>query len=169
MPVINLQTYINASVEDCFNLSRSVDLHLQSMQSHQEKAIAGTITGKMSLHDTVTWKATHFGLPFKMTVQITEMQHPHYFVDEMVNGPFKWFRHYNAFEAKGNGTVMTDEFVFRSPLGWLGKLVDRWVLKAYLHKLLQQRNEVIKQAAERRLIKNIKTCHCERSVATASV
>jgi len=148
MPVINLQTYINAPVEECFNLSRSVDVHLQSMQSHQEKAIAGTTTGLMNLHNIVTWKATHFGLPIKMTVQITELQYPGYFVDQMVNGPFKWFRHYHAFEAKGNGTLMTDEFVFRSPLGWLGKLVDRWVLKAYLHNLLQQRNEVIKQVAE---------------------
>lgn len=148
MPVISLQTYINAPVEDCFNLSRSVDVHLQSMQSHQEKAIAGTTTGLMNLHDTVTWKATHFGLPFKMKVQITEMRYLEYFVDQMVSGPFKWFRHYHAFEAKSNGTLMTDEFVFKSPLGWLGKLVDRWVLKAYLHKLLQQRNEVIKQAAE---------------------
>ncbi|CAM3859012.1 SRPBCC family protein [Mucilaginibacter galii] len=148
MPVINLQTYINAPVEDCFNLSRSVDMHLQSMQSHQEKAIAGITTGLMNLQDTVTWKATHFGLPFKMTVQITEMRYLEYFVDQMVSGPFKWFRHYHAFQAKGNGTLMLDEFVFKSPLSWLGKLVDRWVLKTYLHNLLQQRNEVIKQAAE---------------------
>jgi len=148
MPVINLQTYINAPVEECFNLSRSVDVHLKSMQSYQEKAIAGTTTGLMNLHDTVTWRATHFGLPFKMKVQITEMRYLEYFVDQMMSGPSKWFRHYHAFEAKGNGTLMTDEFVFKSPLGWLGKLVDRWVLKAYLHKLLQQRNEVIKQAAE---------------------
>jgi len=157
MPVINLQTQINAPVDDCFNLSRSVDLHLQSMQSHGEQAISGTTTGLMNLHDTVTWKADHFGLPFKMKVQITEMQYAVYFVDQMVSGPFKWFRHYHAFQANGSGTLMTDEFVFRSPLGWLGKLVDRWVLKTYLHKLLQQRNEVIKLSAEGNLIGNTRT------------
>jgi ligand-binding SRPBCC domain-containing protein len=148
MPVINLQTHINAPVEECFNLSRSVDVHLQSMQGHKEQAVAGTTTGLMNLHDTVTWKATHFGLPFKMTVKITELQYPHYFVDQMVSGPFKWFRHYHAFQAQENGTLMTDEFVFKSPVGWLGKAVDTLILKNYLHKLLHQRNEVIKQVAE---------------------
>ena len=148
MPVINLQTQINAPVEDCFNLSRRVDLHLQSMQSNKEQAVAGTTTGLMNLSDTVTWKATHFGLPFKMMVQITEMQYAVYFVDQMLSGPFKWFRHYHAFQVHGNGTLMIDEFVFKSPLGWLGKLADRWVLKPYLHKLLEQRNEAIKQVAE---------------------
>lgn len=161
MPVINLQTLINAPVEECFNLSRSVDLHLQSMQSHKEKAVAGVTTGLMDLHNTVTWKAMHFGLPFKMTVQITELQYPNFFVDQMVSGPFKWFRHYHAFQAKENSTLMVDEFVFKSPLGWLGKLVDHWILKAYLHKLLQQRNEVIKQVAERRVAVSSPTRHAD--------
>jgi ligand-binding SRPBCC domain-containing protein len=152
MPVIELQTMINAPVEECFNLSRSIDLHLQSMQQHGEQAIAGVTTGLINLHETVTWKARHFGLPFKMTVQITEMQYANYFVDQMVSGPFKWFRHYHSFQPKGHQTLMTDEFVFRSPLGWLGKLVDNQILKAYLQKLLIQRNTVIKQAAESRTL-----------------
>ena len=155
MPVIELHTLINARVEECFNLSRSIDLHLQSMQQHREKAIAGVTTGLINLHETVTWKARRFGLPFKMTVQITEMQYPVYFVDQMVNGPFKWFRHYHAFQHRGHQTLMTDEFVFRSPLGWLGKLVDNQILKAYLQKLLIQRNQLIKQTAENRISAHI--------------
>jgi ligand-binding SRPBCC domain-containing protein len=148
MPVIKLQTFINAPIEQCFDWARSIDLHLESMQQHKEQAIAGITCGLIGLHETVTWKARHFGLPFKMTVEITEMQHANYFVDQMVRGPFKWFRHYHAFQARNGGTLMVDEFVFRSPLGWLGKLVDNWILKGYLHKLLEQRNEHIKQAAE---------------------
>lgn len=148
MPVIKLQTYINAPVINCFNLSRNIDLHRQSMQQHNEQAIAGVTSGVIGLHDTVTWRARHFGLIFKMTVQITEMQSPAFFVDEMIQGPFKWMRHYHAFEASGNGTLMTDEFVYRSPLGWLGKIVDRLLITRHLQKLLKQRNQVIKQMAE---------------------
>jgi ligand-binding SRPBCC domain-containing protein len=148
MPVIKLKTLINAPVEQCFNLSRSIDLHLRSMQHHREQAIAGVTGGLIGLHETVTRKARHFGLVFKMTVKITEMQYPAYFVDQMVRGPFKWFRHYHAFQPHDDGTLMLDEFVFRSPLGWLGKIVDNWLLKKYLHQLLAQRNQVIKQVAE---------------------
>jgi ligand-binding SRPBCC domain-containing protein len=170
MPVIKLQTFINAPVEQCFDLARSVDLHLQSMQQHNEQAIAGVTGGLIDLHETVTWKARHFGLPFKMTVEITEMVYANYFVDQMVRGPFKWFRHYHAFQARNGGTLMVDEFVFRSPLGWLGKLVDNLVLKDYLHKLLEQRNEVIKQAAEGGQLYSFTSnviARCDSDVATA--
>lgn len=149
MPVIKLQTYINASVEDCFNLSRNIDLHQQSMQQHNEQAIAGVTTGLINLHYTVTWKARHFGFTFKMTVQITEMQSPAFFVDEMVKGPFERMRHYHAFWPQPNGTLMEDEFVYKSPLGWLGKIVDKLIITKHLQKLLQQRNQLIKQVAER--------------------
>jgi len=161
MPVIKLQTHINAPVEQCFNLARSIDLHLESMQQRNEQAIAGVTSGLISLHETVTWKARHFGLLFKMTVKITEMQYPTYFVDQMVNGPFKWFRHYHGFQAQNGGTLMVDEFVFRSPLDWLGKLVDNWILKKYLHGLLQQRNKVIKQAAEGSPQILVDACHAD--------
>jgi len=157
MPVIKLQTYINAPVEQCFDLARCIDLHLKSMQQHKEQAVAGVTGGLIDLHETVTWKARHFGLWFKMKVKVTEMQYPIYFVDQMVRGPFKWFRHYHAFKAHNGGTLMVDEFVFRSPLGWLGKLVDNWFLKMYLHKLLVERNEVIKQTAEATLVARIYT------------
>jgi ligand-binding SRPBCC domain-containing protein len=159
MPVINLQTYINAPAETCFDMSRSIDLHLQSMQHHNERAIAGITEGLIGLHQTVTWKARHFGLLFKLTVQIIEMQQPAFFVDQMVSGPFKWFRHYHAFWPQGDGTLMVDEFVFKSPLGWLGKLVDKWVLAGYMKRLLQQRNEIIKQAAENAPLSYLKSNH----------
>ncbi len=148
MPSIELKTLIKAPIELCFDLSRSVDLHLRSMHRYHEKAVAGITQGPMDLHDTVTWKARHFGIPLSMTVRISEMQPFHYFVDEMVSGPFKWFRHYHGFESKGDMTIMTDEFVYRSPFGQLGRLADRWGLTTYMKRLLEERNAVIKQAAE---------------------
>ena len=42
----------------------------------------------MSLGQTVTWQARHFGLPFRMTSKITEYERPTHFVDEQVSGPF---------------------------------------------------------------------------------
>lgn len=148
MPAINLKTVINAPVNVCFDAARSIDLHVQSMQRHQEQVIAGVTRGLIGLNQTVTWRAWHFGFPFKLKVKVTEMQLHEFFVDQMVSGPFKWFRHYHAFWPQQEGTVMIDEFVFKSPLGWLGKLADQWILKEYLRTLLLQRNELIKQTAE---------------------
>ncbi len=44
MALIKLETIINAPIETCFNLSRDIDLHQQSMKHAREKAIAGTTT-----------------------------------------------------------------------------------------------------------------------------
>jgi len=43
---------------------------------------------------------------------------------------------------------MEDVFSYKSPLGMLGDLADRWFLTAYMTRLLAERNVVIKNYAE---------------------
>lgn len=148
MPIIVLKTSINASLEKCFDLSRSIDLHMESMKSSDEKAINGRLTGLIELGEQVTWQAKHFGLSFKMTSQITAMAKPAYFIDEMINGPFKKLHHKHQFISLNSQTEMTDIFEFESPFYLLGWLADFLFLKCYMRKLLTQRNNMIKLIAE---------------------
>ena len=148
MPKIYLVTHINASNEKVFNLSRSIDLHIQSTKQTGEQAIAGRTNGLIGLGETVTWRARHFGIWQNLTSKVTEYNYPTFFADEMVNGAFKSFRHEHHFISEGDGTLMRDVFVFESPLGMLGQLFNWLVLKRYMVKLLTERNRVIKQAAE---------------------
>ena len=148
MPTIELNTHINAPVKRCFHLSRSIDLHLISTKHTGEQAIAGRTKGLIELGETVTWRAKHFFIWQNLTTKITEFNSPHFFVDEMVSGAFKSFRHEHYFFAADGGTVMRDVFVFESPYGLLGKLFNIITLKAYMTSLLTQRNDVIKQVAE---------------------
>lgn len=149
MITLNLITIIKAPVQTVFDLSRSIDLHTDSMQHTGERAIAGTTTGLIGLNETVTWRARHFGLMLRMTTKIIAMESPHRFTDEQVRGLFKRLHHVHRFELiVGSGTRMIDEFQFESPCGWLGRIVDRVVLKRYLTRLLQHRNEMIKNVAE---------------------
>lgn len=148
MPVIQLMTTIKAPITTCFDLARSIDLHLQSMEHTKEKAVAGITSGLIGLGETVTWKARHFGIPFQLTSQITAFERPLYFVDEMIQGPFKRLRHVHRFEEQDGYTVMMDMFDFAVPMGVLGKLVDKLFLTRYLTILLQRRNQVIKEKAQ---------------------
>jgi ligand-binding SRPBCC domain-containing protein len=149
MPTIVLTTEINAPVDTVFNLSRSIDLHMESTKQTGESAIAGRTSGLISLGETVTWRAKHFGIWQNLTSKITAFNSPHLFVDEMVSGAFKSFRHEHHFTVVDeNHTIMKDVFVFESPLGLLGKLTDWLILKKYMTSLLTKRNEVIKAAAE---------------------
>jgi ligand-binding SRPBCC domain-containing protein len=74
-----------------------------------------------------------------MTSRITSLTFPERFVDEQVRGPFKAFRHVHEFEARGNGSLMTDRVEFTAPFGPLGRIVERLVLRRYLERLIAER------------------------------
>ncbi len=132
MPIIVLETVINAKREIVFDLSRSVDLHLLSTQKTNEKAIAGKTSGLMEMNETVTWRAKHLGIYQNLTTKITAFEKPTFFADEMVNGAFKSFKHEHYFEDFQDGTLMKDNFEYKSPFGILGKLADFIFLKNYM-------------------------------------
>jgi ligand-binding SRPBCC domain-containing protein len=148
MAVIELETTINAPIEICFDLSRSIDLHVKSTARTNEQAIAGRISGLIELNEYVTWQATHFGVRQKLTSKITAMQFPFHFRDEQLKGIFKFIKHDHYFEQKPGYVLMKDTFHFQSPLGPLGWLADKLVLTAYLRGFLIERNEMIKYYAE---------------------
>ena len=153
--IIELSTPINAPIERCFDLARSIDLHMESTKQTGEIAVAGRTGGLIELGETVTWRAKHFGIWQTLTSKITEFKYPDYFTDEMVSGAFKSFRHEHLFFAVNNQTVMKDIFIFESPLGRLGRLANYLFLGRYMQNLLEKRNEVIKRAAEAGTLSNV--------------
>ena len=155
MPHIKLITKINAPVERCFDLSRSIDLHKISTSQSNEEAVAGVTSGLIGLNETVTWRAKHFFLWQKLTSKITQYKPNVLFVDEMIEGAFKSIHHTHTFEYKNGETIMTDDFIFESPFGVLGRLVNAIILTSYLKKLLVKRNEIIKEYAESDLWKKV--------------
>lgn len=148
MPTIKIQTEIKNSIEICFDLARSIDLHMISTQKTNEKAISGVTKGLIGLNQFVTWRANHLGIKWKLTSTISALDRPFYFQDEQIKGVFKKMVHDHFFESKGGSTLMTDVFYFESPFGTLGKLFNNLVLTNYMKSFLLERNTVIKNFAE---------------------
>lgn len=148
MPTIKLETFINADIETCFDLARSIDLHLISTSKTNEKAIAGRTNGLIELNEFVTWEATHFGVRQKLTSKITAFERPLHFRDEQQKGIFKFIQHDHYFEPKNEGVMMKDVFVYEAPFGLIGKIIEQFILTNYLQKFLIERNEIIKEYAE---------------------
>jgi len=148
MPTIHLTTFIAAPVERVFDLSRSIDVHKKSLAHTNEQAVAGTTSGLIQQHETVTWKAKHLGKVRILKVKISSMIAPQSFTDELVNGDFKEMKHEHHFKPIKNGTLMIDLFSFESPYGSIGKMANYIFLKRYLRKLLERRNLAIKEYAE---------------------
>jgi hypothetical protein len=84
MPEIQLTTTIQSTIEVCFDLARSIDLHQISTAHTNEKAVAGATKGLINLNELVTWQAVHFGIKQKLTSKITAFNKPFYFRDEQV-------------------------------------------------------------------------------------
>ena len=148
MPTIRLETVINAPIELCFDLSRSIELHKISTAKTKETAIAGITEGLIGQDEFVTWQATHFGIRQKLTSKITAYDRPFHFRDEQLKGVFKLLKHDHYFEQKDNTTLMTDAFYYESPYGILGRIFNKIILTKYLRKFLVERNELIKEIAE---------------------
>jgi len=150
MPRIELSTLVKADRKIVFDLSRSIDLHKISTQHTNEEAIAGKTSGLIGPNESVTWRAKHFGVYQTLTSKITEFSSPDIFVDEMVKGAFKRFRHEHKF-LKGKSddeTILLDIFDYESPFGVFGKIVDKLFLESYMTNLLMNRNQTIKDFAE---------------------
>ena len=148
MPLIHLETEIAAPIERVFDLTRSIDLHRISMSGSQERAVDGVTSGLIELGQTVTWEAVHFGVGQRLTSKITVCDRPRHLQDVMVSGVFVGFTHDHFLSETGNGTLMKDDFDYRSPLGPLGLIADFLFLETYMTKLLAERNATIKRFAE---------------------
>jgi ligand-binding SRPBCC domain-containing protein len=148
MPNIHLTTFIAAPVERVFDLSRNIDLHKESMTKHKEEAVAGTRFGLIEKDETVTWKAKHLFKTRVLRTKITEMVKPMVFVDEQAKGDFKMLKHEHHFKPCENGTIMIDVIHFETPYGAMGRWFNALYLTRYIKKLIEQRNQTIKEFAE---------------------
>jgi len=148
MAVISIETEIDAPPARCFDLARSIELHIASTSGTGERAIAGVTSGLIGAGQEVTWSARHLGVRQSLTSRITAFDPPHHFRDSMVRGAFARFDHDHHFEAHNGGTRMVDLFDYAAPLGLLGRLAERLVLDRYMRRLLVERARMIKTFAE---------------------
>ncbi len=148
MPLIELQTKIKSKIEICFDLSRSIDLHKISTAKTNETAIDGVTKGLISFNQFVTWEARHFGVKQNLTTKITAYDRPFHFCDEQTNGVLKKIKHDHYFSIDNNTVLMTDKFLFESPFGILGDIINKLILTKYLKTFLIERNQIIKDFAE---------------------
>jgi ligand-binding SRPBCC domain-containing protein len=144
-------TLIQAPIERCFDLARSVEVHLARNEHCGETAVAqsGVTSGLIGMAQRVTWRAKHLGVWQTLTSEITALEPPAYFQDTMVQGAFRFMKHDHFFRSLSSGqTEMKDLFCFAAPLLILGRLAEIILLRRYMRALLHERNVVIKQIAE---------------------
>lgn len=144
MTTIKLSTIINAPITHVFDAARNIDLHMDSAINTNEKAIAGRTSGLINLHETVTWRGKHFGIYLRHQSKITALKYPTYFVDEMIKGSFKSFKHQHIFKSNTTNTEMIDILVYETPYGIFGEILNFLAIKRHLIQFIRSRNKYIK-------------------------
>src|SRR5882757_2577944 len=111
-------TLIDAPIQRCFDLSRSVEVHLLSDIHWGEQALAvgGITSGLVGLSEQVTWRAKHFGVWQNLTSKMTALESPSYFQVTMVRGIFRFMQAEHLFQTLPSGaTEMKDVFSIAAP------------------------------------------------------
>lgn len=143
-----LERVIAAPRATVFALALDPGLHLRSMARHGETMVEAPRGGVFSEGSTVTWRARHFGIPFRLRSIVYDIDRPSGFRDRQISGPFGSFWHEHVFEEHPKGTLMRDTIRFHSPFGPLGRLADRLVLGEYMRRLIEERNARLALEAE---------------------
>lgn len=150
MTQFTLERVIRVKPDAVFMASLDPDLHVATMARYGETMIAGPTGGTFTEGSTVTWRARHFGIPFRLTSLVFDIDAPHGFRDHQIKGPFAAFLHEHEFLEHPDGTLMRDTITFRSPLGPIGMLVDPLFMREYMRRLIEERNSILAVSAERR-------------------
>jgi ligand-binding SRPBCC domain-containing protein len=73
--------------------------------------------------------------------RIVEFEPPRLFVDEMLEGPFKSWRHRHEFHADGpDQTRVVDTIDYELPLGLLGAWADAWFVSGRIDRMFEYRS-----------------------------
>ena len=151
MPTIVIETPIQAPIELCFDLARDVRAHAESAAFSSERVVKpGRTEGLLELGDIVAFEGRHFGLVQRFVARITELDRPNRFVDEMVEGTFKWLRHIHEFETTQAATLMRDTLIWEAPLGFIGRVADRLFLERHMRAFVAAKQNNLKRIAEKR-------------------
>ena len=84
------------------------------------------------------------GIPATWGTRITEADLPHGFVDVQSKGPYRLWEHRHRFEPVADGTLIHDEIAYRLPLGPLGDLAHRVVVRRELEWIFRYRAAAVR-------------------------
>jgi ligand-binding SRPBCC domain-containing protein len=81
------------------------------------------------------YRIAWLGLPLTWRTFIREYDPPYRFVDVQVRGPYARWEHRHRFVEEGGGTWMEDRVTYRLPLGPLGRLIHRLLVRRQLEAI----------------------------------
>jgi ligand-binding SRPBCC domain-containing protein len=125
-----------AFFEDPRNLSRITPPWL-------DFRIANAASVRMGKGARVDYQIRWLGLRLIWKTLITEYEPPRFFVDQQIAGPYALWRHEHTVDPASGGTLIGDRVDYALPLGWLGRLAHRLLVRRQLEAIFHYRRRAI--------------------------
>src|SRR5690606_13066687 len=139
--IFETQQWVTESVEKVFpffsnekNLEKITppSLSFKVLEKNTKIVEEGTkITYQLKLH----------GIPFKWKSIISSCEPRKKFVDEQESGPYRYWHHTHGFQSVAGGTLLTDQVIYRPPLGALGSWLSGSLIKRKIQKIFSYREK----------------------------
>ena len=98
---------------------------------------------------TLDYRVRVLEMPRRWRSRIAEYDPPHAFRDVQVIGPYRCWDHQHRFRAVADGTLIEDLVVYEPPLGPIGALLDRLVIRRQLAQIFDYRQRRIEAVLAR--------------------
>jgi ligand-binding SRPBCC domain-containing protein len=96
---------------------------------------------KMFAGQIITYTVSPFqGISSNWVTEISHIEEKRYFIDEQRFGPYSMWHHEHWFESIAGGIKTIDRVSYKLPLGFIGRLVEKWVVRNQLRKIFSFRH-----------------------------
>ena len=83
------------------------------------------------------------GIPVRWQTEISDVKENYSFTDQQLTGPYKVWKHTHTFIAQKDGILMTDEIHYKLPMGWLGTIVEKLIVRNKIKSIFEYRKNIL--------------------------
>ncbi len=91
----------------------------------------------------IDYEFSKYGIPMKWKSLIADWKPQKFFTDIQLKGPYSVWHHTHAFYPVANGTIIHDKVLFKLPLGPLGFIVSKLLVRSDINGIFKYRQKVL--------------------------
>lgn len=114
-------------------------------------SILSDVPESMRKGDVITYRIRPlWRVPMTWVSEITRVKKPFLFIDEQRSGPYRFWRHQHHFKFIDSGIEMTDIVYYALKFGFLGNIIQAFVIKRRLEDIFNYRRSVLTEIFSQR-------------------
>lgn len=86
-----------------------------------------------------------WNVPVTWVTEITQVEAPHFFIDNQKYGPYSYWHHQHFFREIPNGVEIEDIVNYRLPVPGIGTVLERLIVKKKVLEIFEFRRSVLEQ------------------------